>query len=150
MPRRTRDPLEHLATAQHEAAHVVVGVHLGLRLRRVELLAPVGASANGWFDVSWGGLVWFERGPAAALALMYAAGVAWEGALGSTSPADARLVREIMPGRGSVKACARAAGALLAGLGTAHARVTRALLEAGTLTGADIAAIARGEKLPAD
>ena len=137
-------PPRPLDVALHEAAHVVVGVALGLRLRCVVL-----ESRPGW---TWGGYAWFPKGHKHALALMYAAGVAWDRAMVAPEwrkAEDVRLVRELAPGRGGLEACVRGAGAMLAGLGVAHARVTRALLEQD-LRGADIAALARGERLTFD
>jgi len=129
-----------LSIAQHEASHVVVGVRLGLRLKRATA-APSGGLL---------GYAWFPRGHAHALALMYAAGVAWERECGTATwlaEGDVKLVRQYAPGRGGLATCVRAAGAMLAALGGPHARVTRALLERD-LTGADLEALARGERLP--
>lgn len=133
----------NLSVAQHEAAHVVVGVALGLRMR-----AAVLEPARPGFTQS--GYAWFPTGARRkreALALMYAAGVAWDRAVGDRFTAtDTRLVRAYVSGRHGVESCVRAAAAMLAGLGPAHARVTRALLERD-LSGADITALARGERL---
>lgn len=130
-----------LETAQHEAAHVVVGCALGLRLR----LATVGASwdrkkgkrpkpLEGFTD-------FFERrGDGTAQAIMLAAGVAWDRGLGIDpwySGYDWQECRKIVRGVQSVEACVLAAAAMLARLGPVHARVTRALLE-HDLTGADL------------
>lgn len=146
-------PAEHaprpLEIAQHEAAHVVVGVALGLRLR--EAVLRVETLPGGW---EGHGYVWF-RGvhggrQREALALMYAAGAAWDEAVGGElSEADERLVRGLVSSARGVRVCVHAAGAMLAGLGVAHARVTRALLERD-LRGPDISALARGERLARD
>ena len=131
--------MRSLAIAQHEAARVVVGVALGMRLRRA-----TAAPAEGLL-----GYAWFASGHAHAWALMYAAGVAWERAIGAPEwleELDVRDVRTHAPGRGGLAACTRAAAAMLAGLGPQHALVTRALLERD-LVGADIARLARGERL---
>ncbi len=142
----TPRPLE---IAQHEAAHVVVGVALGLRLR--EAVLRVEALPGGW---EGHGYVLF-RGvhggrQREALALMYAAGCAWEEAVGGgLSEGDERLCRGLVTSARGVRVCVRAAGAMLAGLGAAHARVTRALLERD-LTARDIATLARGERLRHD
>lgn len=135
-----------LEIAQHEAAHIVVGVALGLRLRR--------ASASPWADGE--GYCWFPLPPGRrtwADAVTGAAGVAWERAV-SPRTADtegpqrddwAQLL-EAVPSRHDAETCVRAAAALLSGLGAVHARVTRALM-ARDLTGSDVAALARGERL---
>lgn len=139
-PMRTRS----LTVAQHEAAHIVVGTALGMRMRRAVLEAE-----PGW---SWSGGVWFDgrASTTEAWGLMLAAGVAWEwatvgharGAIG-----DLAVLRSMgVPTRARVRALATASGAMLAGLGAVHARVTRALL-ARDLAGADVAALARGERL---
>lgn len=126
-----------LDVAQHEAAHVVVGVALGLRLRK----AVVGRVAHML------GYAWFtNHGSKTAHAVMYAAGVAWNHALGEHSPADAKLCREQVKTDADVRTCVRLAGDLLKSRGEAHKRVTLALLQRD-LNSRDIAAIARGERL---
>lgn len=141
-----------LATAQHEAAHVVVGVALGLRLVDVRVTPD---------DPHWHGEATFREHHWArsgarrtALALMCAAGVAWERAVDPhrgryTAASDRAELRKLTRSRHDVESCVRAAGAMLATLGPAHARVTRALLERD-LSGADVAALARGERLTPD
>jgi hypothetical protein len=137
---RARD----LQTAQHEAAHVVVGVALGLRLREAAIGEGSGHGAPGWLGYT---LFDVPRSARMAWVLTLAAGVAWDRAVGDV-PApdgDTRLLRRLGYRGRAVGALVAASGAMLAGLGAAHARVTRALLERD-LTGADIAAIARGER----
>ncbi len=134
-----------LSTAQHEAAHVVVGVALGLRLRSAVVgyhedpeLGPVAGVAS------------FDRrsGTTEAYALMLAAGVYFEErTTGSWTDArgDVRILRTMghrPDARISVMAVA--AGAILESRRAAWDAVTRALLERD-ITGADVAAIARGE-----
>lgn len=84
---------------------------------------------------------------------MFAGGVAWERALGHGDPTDAscdlRWCKRLLGSNANVEASVRAAAAMLAGLGAAHARVTRALLERD-LGPDDIAALARGERPSAD
>lgn len=135
-----------LEIAQHEAAHIVVGVALGLSLRR--------ASARPWAEHD--GYCWFPLPPGRrtwADAVTGAAGVAWERA---AHPRDADTegyqrfdwaeLLEAVPSQHDAETCVRAAAALLRTLGPEHARVTRALLERD-LTGADLTALAHGERL---
>lgn len=134
--------IRDLHTTQHEAAHVVVGVALGLRLRK----AVVGkAPRPNW---SAPGYAWFtNHGSDYAHAIMYAAGVAWERAMhNGASPADAQLCLELVKSEDELKTCVRVAQVMLAGLGRAHRAVTKALLEQD-LNSKHIAAIARGERL---
>lgn len=129
-------------TAQHEAAHIVVGVAVGLRLERATARPTRGAWGETWFAGE-------HRGLDTAFALMYAAGIAWDRALGLSdygSSLDARYCRELVGKRG-VEACTLAASAILATRGGIHARVTRALLE-HDLTMAHVEALAKGEPWP--
>lgn len=131
-------------TAQHEAAHVVVGVACGLRLRR----GVIGYTRAGSEHLA--GYTHFQRGgPPEGWALMYAAGVAWDRTLAIDpfqSSRDYRLLRSCSWGTRGAEIWVRAATAMLAGLRSEHVRVTRALLERD-VTGADIAALCRGEKI---
>jgi hypothetical protein len=138
--------MRSLDMAQHEAAHVVVGVALGLRLDRAAL-APAPD-----LDPHEGGAAWFivGRNHRQAWALTVAAGVAWERACTGVrwphgSSADSRILRGLVRGRHAREALIRAAGAMLTTLAPVHARVTRALLERD-LGPADVAALARGER----
>jgi len=141
MAHESRD--EH--TAAHEAAHVVVGVALGLRVRRAhvgELVEPGGRTTLG--HVVWDG----RHGARVAWAIMFAAGVAWEQAL-RHPPAGAAWDRRAcveLVGVAGLAPCVRSAAALLAALGAEHRRVAAALLERD-LSGADLVALARGEGL---
>ena len=133
------------AVAAHEAAHVVVGVALGLRLRA----AAVGLEREGrtWYE----GFAWFHAAPSRRIAdaVSFAAGVAWDRALGEaphSSSEDYRLCRELCTSRHDVETCVALAAAILSARRTAHRRVTRALLERD-LTAQDIAALARGERI---
>lgn len=82
-----------------------------------------------------------------------AAGVAWERAVDPATPDEDGAARfdwaellAAVPSRHDAETCVRAAAALLAGLGSAHARVTRALLERD-IGPEDIEAMACGERL---
>lgn len=125
----------------------MIGVSLGLKLCKAVLENT--NLGNGWRRY---GYVWFDfRGPAEALAMMAAAGVAWDLALGHKPyhGGDLRMMRHLSIRPRGIPVYVRAAGAMLAQLGGAHARVTRALADRD-LTGADIDAIARGEALCED
>jgi hypothetical protein len=130
---------------QHEAAHVTVGVALGLRLHSAAVMRWVdddGTVAAGW--------TWFPEGSREALALMYASGVAWERATGGRryESGDSRCLRELIgTSRQGFEACVTAAGALLESRAVAHARVTRVLLERD-ITHEDVQAIAQGARRP--
>jgi hypothetical protein len=128
-----------LVVAQHEAAHIVVGVALGLRLSSAKL-SPV--DAPGWL-----GYALFPRASGLPWAVVLAAGVAWDRALGGRSDGDLALLRRLGFRRPrDVHALEVCAAGLLATRGEAHGRVTRALLERD-LTGADILLLAQGERL---
>ncbi len=125
--------------AQHEAAHVVVGLALGLRLHVVRLDpgAKVGASA--------GAVIWYaDPWPREAVALMYAAGVVWErricGKLRHAAFDLADLRRMRITGK-RLTACERAAWAVLAERSALHARISRALVERD-LSARDVRALA--------
>jgi hypothetical protein len=137
-----------LATAQHEAAHVVVGVALGLRLSS----AVTGLRS----DPYWGRIAGATRfdgryGSSEAWALMLAAGVYYEERRGhpKDSAGDRRLLRRYGYWPGGHATLAAAAGAILESRREAWEAVTRALLERD-ITGADVERIARCEPLAAE
>lgn len=130
---------------------MVVGVSLGLRLRRVVITSE---NRDGW---NTEGYAWFtNRGSALAHAIMYAAGVVWERMHGRESPLDYRyMVQELaieddrnVPGAAAAetRTVLRLASLTLRNSSGVHLRVTRALLERD-LTDRDIRAIARGERI---
>jgi hypothetical protein len=137
----SRDPL---AVAQHEAAHVIVGLALGLRLRRVtvkpERVKGVGLLlGNTVFDARCGSVE--------AWSLTYAAGSAWEKRHGDWRHAwldEARLRERNVRGRG-LAALEHAAWCVLHRASGAHARLTRKLLDAGELSGHEVQALLGGE-----
>ncbi len=129
-----------LQDAQHEAAHVVVGLALGLRLWRVTL-APAGKDDDA--ETIWHGRPW----PREADLIMTAAGVAWERRCGDLTHArqDLKDLRRAgVRGNARIRALERAAWAVLMSRAGAHARVTRALLERD-LVEADVRRLARCE-----
>lgn len=130
-----------LADAQHEAAHVVVGLALGLRLSRVTLGEQTFKAGPYVGETVWYGSPW----PREAGLLMTAAGVAWERRCGDLKHAAydlADLRRAGVKGNARIRVLETAAWSILAGRAGAHARVTRALLERD-LTGADVLGLAR-------
>lgn len=136
-----------LADAQHEAAHVVVGVALGLRVFRVSIYPrpgrPRGETEVGYSD--WEPKPW----PREAGLIMTAAGVAWERRCGDLEWAawDLKDLRAAgVRGNARLVALERAAWAVLMSRAGLHARVARALLE-GPITARDVARMIRGERV---
>lgn len=127
--------------AQHEAAHVVVGVALGLRLFSASIGRTIERDGE-----SAGTTVWYPKPwPREADLIMTAAGVAWErhcGDLANASYDLNDLRRAGVKGNARIRVLERAAWALLMSRPEMHARVTRALLE-GPFTEADVRAMAR-------
>jgi hypothetical protein len=134
-----------LADAQHEAAHVVVGLALGLRLLCVRLGAG-GKDVAGYTE--WSAVPW----PREAGLLMTAAGLAWERHCGDLKHAhyDVKDLRRAgVRGNARIRVLERAAWAVLASRHSAHALITRALLERD-LTSKDVSHLIRGERLRAE
>ena len=131
-----------LEVAQHEAAHVVVGVALGLRLRK----AVVGRTEDTDGELL-DGYAWFtNHGAKLEYAVMYAAGVAWDQlTLSDYSSSDAKLAVGLVGSR-NLASCVKIARLLLASRVDIHTRITKALLEKD-LNSRDIAAIARGKRV---
>lgn len=129
--------LTRFDVAQHEAAHIVVGAALGLHLRRA-------TARRTHSDL---GFAHFADGVAEDLAqaIMLAAGVAWDRALGQEMPhdVDRRYCRELVRSDADVETAIRLAGDVLRTRGPIHANVTRALLEKD-LDHADLQALAEG------
>lgn len=138
-----------LGDAQHEAAHVVVGVALGLRLRR----AALGKDAAVVRGVETLGYALFSvsQRKSTAWAITLAAGIAYERRAGDeeTAAGDRKLLRKEGHSAHAIAALVVSADAILETRWLAHARVTRALLQRD-LTGADIEAIAKGERVDAE
>ena len=130
--------MTRLQDAQHEAAHVVVGVALGLRLYR----ATVTPEGDNLGTTTWHPKPW----PREADLIMTAAGVAWERRCGDLTHARwdlAQLRRRGVRGNARLVVLERAAWAVLWERRSLHARLTRALCE-GDLTARDVRALARG------
>lgn len=137
-------PSRSLATALHEASHVVVGVALGLRFESAHVYPACAAS-----DLEGLAVFWSEEPERLALAIMYAAGVAYErrapGGDESTASHDARAVKRIVRTRHAFETCVTAAGAILESRATALKRVARALLERD-LTADDVVTLTHGAR----
>lgn len=134
-----------LATAQHEAAHVVVGCALGMRLGRAWVRDSATAPPKGMRRDDEGAVIWATTRTDLAYAVMCAAGIAWEALAGDPDVArfDRRLVREHLRragGRADVRTAVACAAALLEARMALHARVSRLLAERD-ITGADVAEI---------
>jgi len=122
--------LAHLdtGTAEHEAAHVVVGLALGLRLRKATIKPqPFGATGIAL------GLSWFAHDKRyLAVGIMFAAGVAWDRRTGfadETTHTDYELARATLRRRADVDTAVRLAGELLDGRRRMHARVASELCD---------------------
>lgn len=129
------------ATAEHEAAHVVVGLALGLKLRKATIEpTPIGA------DQIALGYAWFEHGKNyLAHALMLCAGVAWErrpGGLGD-SPEDYALAKHALRYKSDVETGVRLARELLDSRRRVHAKIASELCDRD-LTAADVEALVLG------
>lgn len=113
--------------AQHEAAHVVVGLALGLRLSRATIKR----------DGDWLGYVEFHAGAREAELITWAAGVTWERRCGDLKYASgdlALLRRARVKGNARLLVLERAAWAILSSLTEEHAAVTHALLDGDVTT----------------
>ena len=126
-------------TAEHEAAHVVVGLALGLRLRKATIRPqPFGHSGIAL------GLSWFAHDRRyLAVGIMFAAGVAWDRRTGwadETTHTDYELARSTLKRRADVDTAVRLAGELIDGRRRVHARIASELCDRD-LNAADIAAM---------
>lgn len=126
-------------SAQHEAAHVVVGVALGLRLRSAEIYT---ANKDGN-----DGHTWFPDAHGVAGALMYAAGIAWSDSIGKRwqGVGDLEILRGLRFSERDIRALKLSAAAMLSSRVEAHRLVTQALLNERKITGADVMRLARKE-----
>lgn len=132
--------MSELDIAQHEAAHVVVGVALGLHLTTATIKRSRDTLGYAAFVV--------PKRKRLAWAITLAAGIAFERRGGDVETArnDRKLLRAAGHAAHAIEALVVAADAILETRGLAHARVTRALLQRD-LKRSDIEALARGEEL---
>jgi hypothetical protein len=130
-------------TADHEAAHVVVGVAVGLRLKLASICHGTGDNE---------GVAWFIGSRvrnSLALGLMYCAGAAWEARKGdrgheSYARGDLELARKWLGlSKSDVRAGVRVASELLDARRALHARVARELCDRD-LTHKDVRALVLG------
>ena len=129
-----------IADAQHEAAHVVVGVSLGLKL----------ISATALTSGDCLGLTTFAVGSTDRYAHLFflAAGLAWERRCGDALHAlsDVATLRSLgVKTTRALQVLERAAWAILETRAGMHARVTRALLE-GDLDAKSLRALWAGKE----
>ncbi len=127
------------ATAEHEAAHLTVGLALGLRLRKATIVpSPLGRRGIAC------GYVWFysER-KYLARAIMYGAGAVWDRKAGfepdDTSAGDLAQVATLVS-RADVPTCLKLAEELLDSRRRLHARIASELCDRD-LSGADVEAL---------
>lgn len=124
-------------TAEHEGAHLVVGLALGLRLRAVSLEPAV---LDGEATV---GYTWFggKLSEGLARSVMYCAGVAWESRPGGDvawARVDKKLARKYFRSTHDLRTGVRLAAEILASRRRAHKRVVAELLDHAKLGPRDI------------
>jgi hypothetical protein len=117
------------AVAEHEAAHMVVGLALGLKFKRARLEETV--IKDGLVEL---GHVWFAGSARRGLALtvMYCAGIAWElkrGADPVAIEADRKLAHRYLISKHDMTTAVRLADELLTARRKAHARVASELCD---------------------
>lgn len=127
-----------IRVAQHEAAHVVVG--LALRLQLLRASARPAPGFRGYCEFAYS-TRW------QALAIMYAAGIAWEALPGgdiAVASVDRQLTQEALRRSGATRADVRSsvtcASAILHTRSDAHAVITRMLID-GDITGKHVSRI---------
>lgn len=114
--------------AEHEAAHVTVGLALGLRLRKAALGHTVidGADVHGY--------TWFGGGNRQGFArtIMYCAGIAWESRPSGTlwhARYDEMYARKFFTSKHDLASGVRIAREMLEGRRRAHARIASELCD---------------------
>lgn len=128
-----------IEVARHEAAHVVVGVALGLHLSEAVVEAD---------NMAGYALFRVPKSKRLAWAITLAAGIAFERRSGDeyTARGDRELLRKLGHKRHAIESLVCAADAILESRATAHALVTRALMQRD-ITGSDVEAIATGDAI---
>jgi hypothetical protein len=125
-----------LTVAEHEAAHLVVGVALGLRLRHV-VVKP-----STWRGFEIAGYTWFATpGNKIAHGIVACAGMVWESRPGGKrlgAAGDRKLAREYLRTASAVKTGCRVAAEILTHRKRAHRRVVREICEHAKLGPRDI------------
>ncbi len=116
------------ATAEHEAAHVVVGAALGLRLRKATIAA---GELNGHVAA---GYSWFYVGRKyMAFGIMACAGIAWErkcGRNGDAIAGDLEIARQVWDCRRSeIETGVRLARELIDARARIHSRIASKLCD---------------------
>lgn len=128
--------------AEHEAAHVVVGLALGLKLGRASTTPSVEPNVG-----LVHGSVWFREGRGRmAMGIMFAAGRAWEQRAGGTlwwAWRDTELARRYLIGPANLKTAVKVAREILDGRRRVHAKIASELCDRD-LTSADIEALILG------
>lgn len=117
----------NLADAEHEAAHLVVGLALGLKLRRAFVRRET------WNGLTIDGLVYFNgyQRRRLAIGVMACAGIVWEAKLGRKGLdwVDAKLARTCLTSTHDVLVATRLAREILEGRRRLHARVASELCD---------------------
>ncbi len=143
---------ERLEDAHHEAAHVVVGLALGLRVQEVKL--GLKNKEGGYYEVGY--TQFFGNSSHYAWAIAYAAGIAYEQYTGNPNAhdhgsGDLSALRNIgVRTKGAVAALVVAANGILRANRALHSKVTKALLDKGTLKEADILSLVNEGKIEED
>ncbi len=128
------------ATAEDEAAHVVVGLALGLKLRKATLaVTPVGRTGISL------GYAWFAHGRSyLAHGVMCCAGIAWDRHAGfepdTSAEGDYAQARQIFGRKSDVETGVRLARELLDSRRRVHARIASELCDRD-LGSADVEAL---------
>jgi hypothetical protein len=118
--------IRDLADAEHEAAHIVVGVTLGLRLRYARLYKAE-HDAEHW---ELGATLFADSRSQLSQAIMHAAGIAWErrrGGRADYATADRATVLGLLKTPADVRAATQVAREILRTRRRIHERVAREL-----------------------
>lgn len=117
----------NLSDAEHEAAHLVVGLALGLKLKRAFVRRAT------YEGILIDGLVYFNGYARRRLAVgvMACAGIVWEARLGRKGLdwVDAKLARDCLTSAHDVKVATNLAREILDGRRRLHARVASELCD---------------------